>query len=116
MAGNDGMLLPLDELQEMATRISGIISEFESASARQGDVQDAVGRPAGDSRLRDRCHDFEGSWNDSRDKLLDKLRAVHERVQGTIDETRAADVDIASQMEQASQPAPPRESLGPMVR
>lgn len=116
MAGNDGMLLPLDELQEMATRISGIIAEFESASDRQGDVQDAVGRPAGDSRLRDRCHDFEGSWNDSRGKLLDKLRAVNERVQGTIDETRAADVDIAGQMEQASQSAPTRASHGPMVR
>lgn len=115
MAGNDGMLLPMGELQAMAEQISGIISEFESASARQGDVQDAVGRPAGDSRLRDRCHEFEGSWNDSRDKLLNKLRSVSERVQGTIDETNAADLDLASQMEQAAaspQPAAPSAGRG----
>lgn len=113
MTGSSGMLLPLDDLQETADKISAIIAEFESASARQGDVQDAVGRPAGDSRLRDRCHDFEGSWNDSRDKLLDKLRKVNERVQGTVDETVAADVDIASQMEQSSTPAQPAH--GPAV-
>jgi hypothetical protein len=107
------MLLPMSDLQEMARQITAIISEFESASARQGDVQDAVGRPAGDSRLRDRCHDFEGSWNDSRDKLLSKLQKVSERVQGTIDETNTADLDLASQMEQASTPAPTGPGAGP---
>lgn len=107
MAGNDGMLLPMSELQEMSQQITSIITEFESASARQGDVQEAVGRPAGDERLRDRCHSFEGSWNDSRDKLLSKLRTVSERVQGTIDETQQADVDLASQMEPSSPSSQP---------
>lgn len=112
MPGADGMLLPLSELQEMSQQITSIISEFESASGRQGDVQEAVGRPAGDGRLRDRCHSFEGSWNDSRDKLLDKLRKVSERVQGTIDETQKADIDLASQMESSSTSAQP-DGRGP---
>lgn len=97
MGGKDRMLLPLDDLRTTGTQLDAIISELESASARQNDVEEAVGRPAGDSRLKDRCHDFEGSWNNSRDKLLDKLRQVSERIAGTVSETETADLELAKQ-------------------
>jgi len=54
----DRMFLPLDHLKVTGTQLDAIITELEAASARQNDVEDAVGRPAGDSDLR-----TPGSWH-----------------------------------------------------
>lgn len=93
------MLVPIDDLRTAGDQLGQIIAELETAGANQDDVEAAVGSPFGDSRLRDRCQDFEGSWNDSRDKLLTKLRAVQQRIVGTVDEVTAADQEMAAGLE-----------------
>lgn len=99
------MIVPIEYLQTTSEQLTAIVSEFESASGRQDDVEAAVARPYGDGRLRDRCHDFEGSWNDSRDKLLTKLKEVAQRVQGTVDEVTSLDSEMATSMEQSGSSA-----------
>lgn len=106
MAG-ERMLVPISDLTVTSEKLAAIVAELESAGAKQDDVENAVGKPYGDGRLKDRCHDFEGSWNDSRDKLLTKLKAVAERVQGTIDEVTSLDTEIAASMEQSGTGAAP---------
>lgn len=100
MAG-ERVLIPIEDLQVTSDQLTAIIAELESAGSRQNDVEQAVDRPYGDGRLKDRCHDFEGSWNDSRDKLLTKLKEVAERVKGTVDEVTKLDLEIATSMEQS---------------
>ncbi|MFY9713830.1 MAG: hypothetical protein WAK00_10170 [Microbacterium sp.] len=100
MAG-DRILVPIDDLKVTSDQLTAIITELESAASKQDNVEQAVGSPYGDSRLKDRCHDFEGSWNDSRDKLLTKLSEVASRVKGTVDEVQKQDAEIAASMEQS---------------
>lgn len=105
MGGEQRMLVPLDDLRTMGTQLTDIISELENAAASQDNVEEAVARPVGDSRLRDRCHDFEGSWNDSRDKLLTKLREINERVQSTVTGVEEADAEMAAAFESSGDAA-----------
>lgn len=101
------MLVPIDDLRTTSGQLTAIISELEAAASRQDDVENAVGTPTGDSRLKSRCHEFEGSWNDSRDKLLSKLKEVAERVKGTVDEVTKTDQDMANSMQQSSKGTAP---------
>ena len=94
-----GVKIPITELQTLSDKLKAIVSELTDASSRQNNVEDAVGSPYGDSRLKDRCHDFEGSWNDSRDKLLTKLTEVSSRVEGTIKEWGNLDLELATSMQ-----------------
>lgn len=106
MAG-ERMLVPISDLQTTSEKLTAIVAELESAAAKQDDVENAVGRPYGDWRLKDRCHDFEGSWNDSRDKLLTKLKEVADRVKGTVDEVTSLDTEMATSMEQSGSGSAP---------
>ncbi|WP_295013523.1 hypothetical protein [uncultured Microbacterium sp.] len=106
MAG-DSVLYPIDDLRTTSAQLTAIVEEFEAASARRDDLESAVGRPDGDNRLKSRVHDFEGSWNDSRDKLLSKLKDIAERVKGTVDEVTKTDNDMANSMHQSGQGAAP---------
>jgi len=100
MAG-ERVKMPIGKLAEASLALTAIVTELENASGRQDDVEDAVMRPYGDGRLKDRCHDFEGSWNDSRDKLLTKLTEVAERVKGTVEEVTKFDVETAASMSES---------------
>jgi phage-related minor tail protein len=100
MAG-ERVLYPIDDLRETSSQLTAIVEEFEAASARRDDLEHAVGRPDGDGRLKARVHDFEGSWNDSRDKLLTKLKEVAERVKGTVDEVTKTDRDMGNSIQQS---------------
>jgi len=93
-----GVEMPISDLAEVSLKLTAIIAELEAASGNQDNVEDAVMRPYGDGRLKDRCHDFEGSWNDSRDKLLTKLTEVADRVKGTVEEVTKFDVETAASM------------------
>lgn len=106
MAG-ERMLVPISDLSITSDKLAAIVAELEAAGAKQDDVENAVGRPYGDGRLQDRCHDFEGSWNDSRDKLLTKLKEVADRVKGTVDEVTSLDTEIATSMEQSGSGSAP---------
>lgn len=102
MAG-DGVLYPIDDLKTTSAQLIAIVDEFEAASKRRDDLEHAVGRPDGDDRLKNRVHDFEGNWDDSRDKLLSKLKEISDRVKGTFDEVTKTDTDMASSMQQSGQ-------------
>lgn len=104
MAG-DRVLYPLDDLRTTSAQLIAIVEEFEAASKRRDDLEHAVKRPDGDSRLKNRVHDFEGNWDDSRDKLLSKLKEISERVKGTVEEVSKTDADMAKSMEQSGRPA-----------
>lgn len=114
MAG-ERMLVPISDLSITSDKLTAIIAELESAAAKQDDVENAVGTPYGDGRLKDRCHDFEGSWNDSRDKLLTKLTEVADRVKGTVDEVTSLDTEIAASMEQSGSGAAPAAGNQPVA-
>lgn len=114
MAG-ERMLVPISDLRITSEKLTAIVAELESAAAKQDDVENAVGTPYGDGRLKQRCHEFEGSWNDSRDKLLSKLREVAERVKGTVDDVTSLDTEIAASMEQSGSGAAPGAGNRPVA-
>ncbi|MEJ3404461.1 hypothetical protein WDJ51_06930 [Rathayibacter sp. YIM 133350] len=102
------VLISFSVLNQLNGSLKQILVELEEAEEREGDLQDAIGRPCGRDKLRDRAHDFEGSWDDKRSKLKEDLGKVQQHVeqagQGWQDwDTKAAnslkvDADAASKL------------------
>ncbi|QKJ20691.1 hypothetical protein [Microbacterium hominis] len=94
MAG-DRIDVDLDDLREMNERLGLFVTEFEGIGDATDRVQDAVGRPTGDGRLRDRVGDFESGWDGNREVILESLHNVHEHITGIIDGLNEIDVEMA---------------------
>ena len=96
MAGPD-IDLNLSDLLIVNQNLGTCVSEFENLGDTTDDVQDAVGRPAGDSRLRDKVGDFESGWDGNRETILDSLKTIHDHLTAIIDGFSEADLKMAGQ-------------------
>ncbi|GAA5212422.1 flagellar protein FlgN [Microbacterium kyungheense] len=97
----DRVWLNMEDLEEVTAGLSAAISEFEHAADNTDEIEGAIGRPDGRGSLRDRVDDFEGDWNDNRDKLKESLTGVRDHLQGIIDGFLKLDTDLATQMSDA---------------
>lgn len=92
------------ELGELYTNLLAISTEFDQASVRRSDLQDAVERPYGRDELRSVSRDFESQWDDRRNKLNEGLKAVTDRsrivLEGFGDFDLQAAADMAAQMQE----------------
>ena len=97
------------ELGELYTNLLAISTEFDQASARRSNLQDAVDRPYGRDELRSVSSDFESQWDDRRNKLNEGLKAVTDRsktvLEGFGDFDLQAAADIAAQMQETDSPS-----------
>ncbi|WP_127474080.1 flagellar protein FlgN [Microbacterium sulfonylureivorans] len=87
--------LNLDDLRVMSTNLGTFVTEFENIDDTTDDVEGAVGRPAGDSRLRSKVNDFEEGWNGNREVILESLKNVHEHIKAIVDGFSETDTKMA---------------------
>lgn len=79
-----GVKIRYDELGGLSTELGDIVTEFENAGSRRGDLKDAVGNPYDDGALRDVADDFEGRWDDRRKALIENCKDLKAHVDGVI--------------------------------
>ena len=91
------VLIPFERMEELSTALGLIITEFEEAGSRTGDLENAIRTPLpGWSGLKDRASDFESKWDDKRETLREKLEEMKKRV----DENRKAWADLDAELAQ----------------
>jgi len=95
MAG-DGIDVDLDDLKLMTERLGRFVTEFEELGGATDDVEEAVGRPTGDGRLRDRVGDFESGWNGNREVVQESLDNVHTHLSDFIANIEELDRNLAT--------------------
>lgn len=91
----DQMYVELGELDDMAKHLAIFIDEFDKLGDRTDDLQDAVGRPADRSGLRDRVGDFESEWDGNRETITDSLKNVHDHIADFVKGVRDGDISMA---------------------
>ena len=89
----DKVWLNMQELDEVNAGLVAAISEFEQVADSNDDAEEAVGKPDERPDLKDKMHDFEGAWNDKREKLKEGLAELQEHLQGIIDGWREFDAE-----------------------
>jgi len=87
-----------DELGALYTNLLAISTEFDAASARRSDLEDAVDRPYGRGELRSVTADFEKQWDDRRSKLNEGLKKVTDRAQTVLQGFGDFDLQMAAEM------------------
>ncbi|TQJ30143.1 hypothetical protein [Microbacterium sp. SLBN-146] len=91
----DDIDVDLDDLRLMTARLHRFITEFEEIAAHTDDVEEAVGRPTGDGRLRSRVAEFESGWNGNREVIQESLTNVHDHLRDFIDTIEELDVNLS---------------------
>lgn len=94
MAG-DGIDVDLDDLRLMTERLGRFVTEFEELGGHTDDLRDAVRRPAGDGRLRDRVGDFESGWDGNREVVQESLTNVHTHLSDFVDNITELDINLS---------------------
>jgi hypothetical protein len=87
-----------DELGSLYTNLLAISTEFDEASARRSDLEDAVDRPYDRDDLRSLAGKFEKQWDDRRSKLNEGLKAVTDRAKTVLEGFGDFDVKAAAEM------------------
>lgn len=85
----------VDHLNRLNGSLKQIIVEFEDAGKNTDRLQDLIARPDGRSGLRDKTHDFEGGWDDRRNALIEKLKAVQAAVESTCTGWQDFDLELS---------------------
>ncbi|MGK3953239.1 hypothetical protein ACLKM7_13090 [Microbacterium sp. I2] len=102
--------IPMSDLQALNTSLKNIVDEFEHAGDRSGSLEAAIGRPHGESALRDEIDRFESAWDDKRDTLKDDVKTVQESVEGVarawadFDNEAATSLDNTTRTPQVQKP------------
>lgn len=97
----DQIWLNMEDLDLVNEGLIAAITEFTDVAENNDDVEEAIGRPAWDGKLRSKVSDFESDWNDNREKLTEKLTKVQEHLQGILDGFRELDTELATSMSDA---------------
>lgn len=97
----DRIWLNMEDLDVVNNGLKAAITEFKEVSDKNDAIEDAIGRPAFDGKLRDKVSDFESDWNDNREQLNEKLTKVQEHLQGILDGFRELDTELATSMSDA---------------
>jgi hypothetical protein len=87
-----------DELGSLYTNLLAISTEFDEASTRRSDLEDAVDRPYDRDDLRSLAGKFEKQWDDRRSKLNEGLKAVTDRAKTVLEGFGDFDVKAAAEM------------------
>jgi hypothetical protein len=92
-----------DDLGALYTNLLATQIEFEEASKRSGDLSDDIGSPYGRDDLRDKTDDFEGQWDDRRNKLNEGLKAVSQQAKTVLEGFGDFDTQSAAELAQQMQ-------------
>lgn len=95
-----GVKVSYDQLGDLSSQLKSIVDEFEHAGGRADDLQDAVGKPYGESGLHDAAGDFEGRWDDRRKNLMESCKALAEHVDDVLKAFKDFDQDAANKFDE----------------
>jgi hypothetical protein len=84
-----------DRLEESTRNLKAIQRELENTGEHQDDVKDSLG--SGD--LAHAMHDFAHNWTYHRHKLLDKIQAMGEMAEKTMEAFKDVDRKLAQGVE-----------------
>ena len=76
-----------DTLEESSRNLRTIQHELDDTKHHQAEIEDVLGS----SDMAHAMHDFAGNWNYHRHKLLDKIQAMGEMTEKTMDAFRDVD-------------------------
>lgn len=91
----DDVYISYDELSAVDDALKAIVTELKEAEHRQDELKDALGRPFGKNELHDLAHDFEGKWDDRRNKLHDDIEKVQKHMDAVLKGFQKWDKDAA---------------------
>lgn len=93
---DEGIDVDLEDLGTVRDNLANFLTEFDELGDNTDKVEEAVGRPAGDGRLRSKVGDFESGWNGNRETIQDSLQNVHDHVKDFIEGLQKQDQALAS--------------------
>lgn len=93
LARMTGLKVSYDRLEESTRNLKSIQRELEDTGEHQDDVKDSLG--SGD--MAHAMHDFAHNWNYHRHKLLDKIQAMGEMAETTMDAFKDVDKKLADE-------------------
>ncbi|MFJ6651270.1 hypothetical protein ACIQLJ_00570 [Microbacterium sp. NPDC091313] len=93
---DEGIDVDLEDLGTVRDNLANFLTEFDELGDNTDKVEEAVGRPAGDGRLRSKVGDFESGWNGNRETIQDSLQNVHDHVKDFIEGLQEQDQALAS--------------------
>lgn len=81
-----------DKLEESNGNLKSISHELDTTCDHQSDIKGSLG--SGD--IADGMHDFANNWNYHRHKLLDKVKAMQEMTEQTLEQFQKVDSKLSS--------------------
>ncbi|GHD47249.1 hypothetical protein GCM10008097_17950 [Mycetocola manganoxydans] len=96
------IMLDRERLRTANEGLKAAITEFENAAKNNDDLENSIDRPDDRGSLRDKASDFESSWNDKREALLENLTKIQEHLQGIIDGWETMDTEAAASLSSAT--------------
>lgn len=109
------LFIDLTELNEVKSNLDAIISEFDNATSSSEELEEDIGNPFGQGKLRDEAREFEERWDDKRDELKEGLKTVLEQVTAVVESFEKLDTETAIALEQPEQAPTQPAGLGPTV-
>lgn len=76
------IIIDLEELKDIESGLRFIAQEIENISSISGRIQGLIGDPEPD--LKGSVDDFEGSWDDNRADIVDKVKKLLDGVSGVV--------------------------------
>ena len=92
---DDGIDVDLDDLTLVMQRLARFSTEFDELGDRVERVKDAVGKPAGDSRLSSRVDDFAAGWDGNREVVQESLTNVRNHLGDFVKDLQEQDRALA---------------------
>lgn len=96
------IMLDREQLRAANDGLRNSIAAFENAAKNNDALENSIGRPDDRSSLRDKASDFESSWNDKREALLENLTGIQEHLQAIIDGWEKTDTEAAASLDSAT--------------
>lgn len=92
-----------DVLGALYTRLLAISIEFDQASSRRSELDQAIGQPYDRGELQSLAGTFESGWDDRRNKLNEGLKKVSEHSKALLDGFGDFDTETAAELAKSMQ-------------
>ena len=92
------IVIDLEELRDIESGLKFISQELDNISSISGRIQHLIGDPEPD--LKGSVDDFEGSWDDNREDIVEKVNKLLQGVSGVVKDWTEWENKQASQFQQ----------------
>ncbi len=93
------VLLDRQRLTEARDTLASAKTAFEDAAKINDNLESAIDRPHGMSKLRDRVGWFEANWSGNRKELMEMVEKVHEGLDSIVSAWDEWEAEATAQLE-----------------